>query len=492
MRPGPLDDRAAWRIHGFTGEPAELTADRTLPRAWTARWAAAPDIPVLKDARTPWITAEDLEARTAQAAGRLAALGVGVGDRVLMSCDPSVDLVVAHVGALRLGAIVVPVNTGFGPAELGNVWREARPVVALLDDPARLPDAPVRPPSLDGVGPVSVPLDQSDTDDPAMLMFTSGTTGRPKGALLSHGNALASAEGVHIAWRWTGDDRLVLTLPLFHMHGLGVGVHGTLLAGASAVIASFSPDTVLDVAAAERASLFFGVPTMYVRLAASPRVGELSALRLCVSGSAALAADVWRALAERGGQAVIERYGMTETFMNLSNPYDAERRPGSVGLVLPGVESRLADNGEICVRGPNVLRSYWERPDATADAFREGWFLTGDIGEFDEDGYLRIVGRSKDLIITGGYNVYPREIEEILAEHPAVAEAAVAGEPSDEWGETVVAYVVAAEPITQEDLIAWCAERLAKYKRPRHVRFLDTLPRNALGKVVKSELRPPR
>ena len=181
MRPGPLDDRAAWRIHGFTGEPAELTADRTLPRAWTARWAAAPDIPVLKDARTPWITAEDLEARTAQAAGRLAALGVGVGDRVLMSCDPSVDLVVAHVGALRLGAIVVPVNTGFGPAELGNVWREARPVVALLDDPARLPDAPVRPPSLDGVGPVSVPLDQSDTDDPAMLMFTSGHDGTPQG-----------------------------------------------------------------------------------------------------------------------------------------------------------------------------------------------------------------------------------------------------------------------------------------------------------------------
>ena len=210
-----------------------------------------------------------------------------------------------------------------------------------------------------------------------------------------------------------------------------------------------------------------------------------------MSGSAALAADVWRALAERGGQEVIERYGMTETFMNLSNPYDAERRPGSVGLVLPGVESRLADSGEICVRGPNVLRSYWERPDATADAFRDGWFLTGDIGEFDQDGYLRIVGRSKDLIITGGYNVYPREIEEILAEHPAVAEAAVAGEPSDEWGETVVAYVVATEPVTQDDLIAWCADRLAKYKRPRQVRFLDTLPRNALGKVVKSELRPP-
>ena len=240
---------------GSTGSPGNHPSSRpiaTLPRAWAARWAAAPGAPVVKDARTSWITGADLEERTAEAAGRLAGLGVGVGDRVLMSCDPSVDLVVAHVGALRLGAIVVPVNTAFGPAELGNVWREARPVVALLDDPARLPDAPVRPPSLDGVTPVSVTLDQSDTDDPAMLMFTSGTTGRPKGAILSHGNTLASAEGVHVAWRWTSDDRLVLTLPLFHMHGLGVGVHGTLLAGASAVIAPFSPDTVLDVAAAEK------------------------------------------------------------------------------------------------------------------------------------------------------------------------------------------------------------------------------------------------
>ena len=208
-------------------------------------------------------------------------------------------------------------------------------------------------------------LDACVADDPAMLMFTSGTTGRPKGAILSHGNALASAQGVHVAWRWTPEDRLVLTLPLFHMHGLGVGVHGTLLTGASMAIAPFSVDGVLDLAAEERATLFFGVPTMYVRLAASDRVGELAALRLCVSGSAALAADVWRALAERGGQRVIERYGMTETFMNTSNTFDADRRPGSVGIAPPGVEVRLGDNDEICVRGPNVMRTYWERPDAT-------------------------------------------------------------------------------------------------------------------------------
>ena len=492
MRPGPLDDRSAWRLHGFDDEPARLTAEESLPRAWTARWAAAPDALVLRDADTPWMTATEVEARTGEAAARLAGAGVEPGDRVLMSCSPSADLVLAHVGALRLGAIVVPVNTAFGPNELGNVWSEARPKLAVLDDRARLPDVPTRPPSLEGPSARVAALDECRADDPAMLMFTSGTTGRPKGAILSHGNALASAEGVRVAWRWSPDDRLVLTLPLFHMHGLGVGVHGTLLAGASMAIAPFSPDGVLDLAAAEKATLFFGVPTMYVRMVASPRVDELAALRLCVSGSAALAADVWRALADRGGQRVIERYGMTETFMNTSNPYDGDRRPGSVGVPLPGVEVRLGDNDEICVRGPNVLRSYWERPDATADAFRDGWFLTGDIGEFDADGYLSIVGRSKDLIITGGFNVYPREIEELIAEHPAVAEAAVAGEPSDEWGETVVAYVVVADAVSETDILEWCAARLAKYKRPRHVRFVDALPRNALGKVVKADLRPPR
>jgi len=491
VRSGPLDDRAAWRAHGFRGEPADLVAAESLPKAWVARWSASPGARVLRDADTPWMTAAEVEEKSAAAAGRLAAAGIEPGDRVVMSCPPSADLVLAHVAALRLGAIVVPVNTAFGPNELGNVWNEARPKLAVLDDPARLPDAPSCPPSLDDLPTKSATpmLDASRADDPAMLMFTSGTTGRPKGAILSHGNALASAEGVRTAWRWTPEDRLVLTLPLFHMHGLGVGVHGTLLTGASMAIAPFSPDGVLDLAATEKATLFFGVPTMYVRLVTSPRVGELASLRLCVSGSAALAADVWRALAERGGQRVIERYGMTETFMNTSNPHDGDRRPGSVGFGLPGVEVRLGDNDEICVRGPNVLHSYWERPDATADAFCDGWFLTGDIGEFDADGYLSIVGRSKDLIITGGFNVYPREIEELLAEHPAVAEAAVAGEPSDEWGETVVAYVVTSHAVSEADLIEWCAARLAKYKRPRHVRFLDALPRNALGKVVKSELR---
>jgi malonyl-CoA/methylmalonyl-CoA synthetase len=297
-----------------------------------------------------------------------------------------------------------------------------------------------------------------------MLCYTSGTTGAPKGAMLSHGNTLASCEALRIAWRWSATDRLVLALPLFHVHGLGVGLHGTLLCGASVVLLPrFDGDLVLDAAREHDATLFFGVPTMYARLATNARAGVR----------------------------VLERYGMTETIMNVSNPYDGERRPGTVGFPLPGVEVRLAEpTGEILLRGPNVFPGYWGREDATRDAFTaEGWFRSGDIGARDPDGYLRIVGRAKELIISGGYNVYPREVEDVLLEHPAVAEVAVVGEPSDEWGEVVVAVVVAAGDAPDADaLLAFAAEELAPYKRPRRVRYVDALPRNALGKVVRGEL----
>ena len=286
------------------------------------------------------------------------------------------------------------------------------------------------------------------------------------------------------------------------MHGLGVGVHGTLLSGASVVIvAKFSPDAVLDAAAVHDATLLFGVPTMWVRLLESDRVGELRRLRLCVSGSAPLSPDVWNFLAERGGQRVIERYGMTETVMNVSNPYDGDRRPGSVGLALPGVSLRLSGDaadgiGEILLTGPNVFAGYWDRPDANTDAFdADGWFRSGDLGRFDPDGYLRIVGRSKDLIMTGGYNVYPRDVEEVLRDHPGVADVAVVGEPSAEWGETVTACVVRTSDGTTEtnqptvdELLDFATQHLAGYQRPRRVVFVDELPRNALGKVVKAEL----
>ena len=418
---------------------------------------------------------------------------------MLFSAESSLELVIAHVAALRSGIVVVPANTAYREREIAHIVSDARPKAALVDRDDRagwvraagsetlvlgpevdLPDHP--PPALDVAAP----------EESALIGYTSGTTGSPKGAVLSHANLLAGSESVGLAWRWAPADRLVLALPLFHAHGLCVGLHGTLLAGASAVLLPrFEADAVLDAAREHEASMFFGVPTMYHRLAQSPRVSELARLRLCVSGSAPLPAELHRSLAERGGQQVLERYGMTETLMLVSNPYDGERRPGSVGFPLPGVELRLSDDGEgeIQVRGTSVFAGYWDRPQAIAESFVDGWFRTGDLASIGADGYVTILGRSKELIISGGLNVYPREVEEVLLSHPDVAEAAVVGTPSDEWGEVVTAFVVpASERRTEESLLAFAAEQLAPFKRPRLLHFVDSLPRNALGKVVRHEL----
>jgi malonyl-CoA/methylmalonyl-CoA synthetase len=333
----------------------------------------------------------------------------------------------------------------------------------------------------------------------------------PKGAVLSHGNLLASVAALAIAWHWTGDDRLVLCLPLFHMHGLGVGLHGTLFTGASAVLLDgFDPETVIDAAGEHEATLFFGVPTMYHRLVGCARVGELARLRLCVAGSAPLPPSVHDAFRAATGRTVLERYGMTETVMLVSNPYDGERRAGAVGFPLPGVEVRFVrdggtsvdlptagidgEAGEILVRGPNVFRGYWERPASNVAAFTDGWFRTGDLATVAPDCYITIVGRAKELIISGGFNVYPREVEEVLATHPAVADVAVVGTPSDEWGEEVTAFIVVRSGQVEPDrdvLREFCRDQLARYKLPRRVVIVDTLPRNALGKVVKHDLRCP-
>jgi malonyl-CoA/methylmalonyl-CoA synthetase len=488
-------DAEAWARHGFHGRPAELLAEGTLPRAWAARWAAAPAAPAVGGPDGRFLGGAQLEARTAEVAARFARAGLVPGDRILMSASSSVELVVAHVAALRLGLVVVPANPAYGPAEIQGVAEQARPALAVLDDAGRLPGIASVGPGVDLPPGPPPTLDAAGGDDPALLLFTSGTTGTPKGVLLDHANLLASSAAIGTAWRWTADDRLVLSLPLFHLHGLGVGLHGTLLAGASVVLLPrFTPDLVLDAAAATGATLLFGVPTMWVRLAASGRGAELGRLRLCVSGSAPLAAVAFEALANRCGTRVVERYGMTETGMLTSNPVEGERRPGSVGLPLPGVSVRLSEGGEaegeVLVRGPGVFSGYGvEAGRRDTAAFDDGWFRTGDLGRFDGDGYLHLVGRAKDLIITGGYNVHPRQVEEALAGHPAVAEAAVVGVPDAEWGERVVAYVVAREPLGEADLLAFAAEHLAGYKRPRQIRFVDILPRNAMGKVVKADLR---
>ncbi len=450
-----------------------------------------------------WWSAEEFEAATRRAAGRLATAGLLPGDRVLWSTGSSVASIICHVGALRAGLVVVPANTAYTRREIAYIVSDVGPTAAIVDDPARgqwARDASEGPlvvagPNLDLPDGEPIQLDSAQPEDPALICFTSGTTGAPKGAVLSHRNLLAATRAVNVAWRWAPTDRLIHCLPVFHAHGLCVGVYGTLLSGGSALLLpGFEPGVVADFASTGDTSLFFGVPTMYHRLARSGRASELGRLRLCVSGSAPLPAHLHRQMEAMTGMSVLERYGMTETLMNASNPFDGERRPGTVGFPLPGVEIRLDGDEEIQLRGPNVFDGYWERPVATAEAFIDAddgghpWFRSGDLGTIVE-GYLTIRGRSKELIISGGFNVYPSEVEEVVLTHPGVAEVAVTGTPSEEWGEVVTAWIVAdGRAPSVEELSAHTAEQLAAFKRPRIVHVIDTLPRNALGKVVRSEL----
>ncbi len=495
-----------WDLHlpaGAAPAAVEQLGRRSLAEVWTQRWADEPGHPTVFDDTHGWVSAGDLEQRTRAIAGRMAAAGLHPGDRMLLSANASVEFVTAHLAALRLGLVVIPASTAYLERELAHLVRDGRPALAVVetteqgawieaaagDDGVIVVGTEVALPD----GPDPAWLDGVSAEDPAVLAYTSGTTGAPKGALLSHGNLSASAEALGLAWRWTPADRLVLPLPLFHMHGLGVGLHGSLTAGAAVVLRpSFDAADTLDAAAAHQATLLFGVPTMWSRLVGTGRVSELAALRLGVSGSAPLDPGLHAAIAQGTGHHLIERYGMTETVMLTSNPYDAERRAGTVGLPLPGVDLRLAEGtDEIEVRGPNVFAGYWQRPEATAESFRDGWFATGDVGALDADGYVRIVGRRKELIISGGYNVYPREVEDVLRTHPGVHDAAVIGLPHPDWGEQVVAAVEGPGAGTDVDaLLALARAELAPYKRPKRIVFVDALPRNALGKVVKADVRP--
>lgn len=510
-----------WREHlpaGSDFQVEDLTALRSLPAAWVEVWGDNPSAPLIYDVgagtEARWITAGEFEERTRLAAVRLMGLGLKKGDRVLLCVGSSLDAVVAYVAVLRTGALVgVPANAAYTERELAHIVTDVRPAAAVVDDPDRarwVADASSEPLAVmatdlrlidvggrRGVGGATVGavsgdgIDASDPGDPALIGYTSGTTGAPKGAVLTHGNLLANSESVSATWRWGPEDRLVHALPIFHGHGLCVALYTSLLRGSSVVLLPrFDADAVLDACGAQEATMFFGVPTMYHRLASSPRVGELSRLRLAVSGSAPLAADLHQRIKDGGGVDVLERYGMTETLMTISNPYDGERRPGTVGFGFPGVDVTL-DAEEILVRGPTIFSGYWERPAATAEKLVDGWFRTGDLAVVD-DGYVTIKGRDSDLIVSGGYNVYPVEIEDVLLMHPAVAEAAVTGTPSDEWGEAVTAWVVAdGPPPSREDLLAFAAGLLAPYKRPRLIHFVDDLPRNAMGKVRRVDLRSP-
>jgi malonyl-CoA/methylmalonyl-CoA synthetase len=495
----------------------DLTARRSLPAAWGEVWSANPSAPLLYDAgagdAARWVTAGELEERTRLGAVSLRALGLVPGDRLLWCTGSSLLAVVANIAALRAGLVVVPMNVAYTARELAHIVGDVRPAAAVVDDADRArwvveaATAPVLVLSTDlqpvagdpgsdagsvaAAMPESAGLDACASGDPALIGYTSGTTGAPKGAVLTHGNILANSQSVALTWRWQPDDRLVHALPIFHGHGLCVALYTSLLRGSSVVLLPrFDADAVLEACTTHRATMFFGVPTMYHRLAASARVREMSNLRLAVSGSAPLSAELHGRILEDGGANVLERYGMTETLMTISNPYEGERRPGTIGFPFPGVDVDF-DGEEILVRGPTIFSGFWERPAATADRLTDGWFRTEDLAVVD-DGYVRIKGRASDLIVSGGYNVYPVEVEDVLLMHPAVVEAAVTGTPSEEWGEAVTAWVVAdGRPPTGEELLTFAAGLLAPYKRPRRVHFVDVLPRNAMGKVRRVDLRSP-
>jgi malonyl-CoA/methylmalonyl-CoA synthetase len=474
------------------------------------------------------LTYGELERRVEQAMAYLAARGVGPGDRVALQLPKCLAFVYLHLAVMRLEAICLPLNPGYPPQELTYFLEDAAAKLFFADlaAAARLEASLVGLPDLqeaifvdcsdeaqfeslldaqDSTIAATVAIPQ-DLDATCLMIYTSGTTGRPKGAELTHGNLTAQIDALHEAWGWQRDDLLLHVLPIFHVHGLIVALHGALNAGATALLLpKFDAEQTLALLESRRCTVFMAVPTIHKRLLDAPnaRAVDLNHMRLITSGSDRLPDDVFVAYQETFGHTLLERYGMSETGMNLSNPLQGERRVGSVGLPLPGVEARIVDPaterplpdnevGEVQIRGPHVCKGYWRQPDKTAAAFTaDGWLRTGDMGLREPDGYITLKGRAKDLIISGGYNIYPPEVELVLAEHPAVEASAVIGCPDADWGERVTALIILKEgaSATEEEIVEHCRARLIAYKTPRAVRFVTKFPRNALGKVQKAQLR---
>ena len=441
------------------------------------------------------LSRDELRARVEAIAGGLSTLGVRRGSMVSLYAPNSMSWITAYLGAIYLGAIVNAINPAYRQEELRHILADASPMLAITDSAGQALVRTVSPSTnavLVDELPEGKPPPNTDLrpEDPALLLYTSGTTGKPKGALLDHGNMLAQARGVVEAWRWEESDRLVHALPLFHVHGLGIAFHGALVAGAPVTMIPFRAAAV--VAELQRdGTMFFGVPAMYHLLVEhlEQQPADLRHVRLFVAGSAPLPPALFERAEQALGQKVLERYGITEGGIVVSNPFDGPRQPGRVGYPLPGVEVRLGEQSEVLLRGGQVFSGYWRNEAATREVLVDGWLHTGDVGEIAEDGTLAIRGRIKELIISGGFNVYPREVELVLEQHPAVAEVAVVGLPSERWGEEVTAFVVAREAVQPEELIAFSRERLATYKCPREVRFIDELPRNAMGKIMRSQLQ---
>ena len=473
--------------------------------------------------RVDGITISGIEflAMVHRAAAALRAQGVRAGDRVAAQVAKTPEALAVYGATAAVGAVFLPLNTAYTAAEVDYFVGDAEPALVLVD-PARAdmlaPIAAAHGAKLstlgaDGRGSFRDLCDaQSEVfavencgdDDLAALLYTSGTTGRSKGAMLTHANLLSNAEALAREWRYTADDVLLHALPIFHTHGLFVATNVTLISGASMLfLPGFDPDAILRLL--PRATVLMGVPTFYTRLLDAPQFDRMlcERMRLFVSGSAPLLAETHVAFEARTGHRILERYGMTETNMNTSNPYAGDRRAGTVGLPLPGVEVIVADpdtgaplpageTGVVEVRGPNVFKGYWRMPEKTQEEFRDnGFFITGDLGCFSDDGYLTLVGRQKDLIITGGFNVYPKEVELLLDEQPGVLESAVVGVPHPDFGEAVIAVLV-AQPNATLDLAvidAALREQLARYKQPKALEIVAELPRNTMGKVQKNLLR---
>jgi malonyl-CoA/methylmalonyl-CoA synthetase len=476
----------------------------------------APDATAIEWEGTKLSYAE-LWRETARWAGALAALGVAPGDRVAVQVDKSLANLLLYFGVLRSGSVFLPLNPAYTTGELAYFIGDAEPALAVCD-PARRDEVAAigggaRVETLDAEGQGTLAelaaqlQPQFETiergpEDLAAICYTSGTTGRSKGAMLSHRALLSNAATLKDLWRFTDRDVLVHALPIYHVHGLFVATHVSLLAGGAMILQrKFDPDAVLG--AMPMATALMGVPTFYSRLLASERLtaSATAHMRLFVSGSAPLPPIVHAEWQTRTGQAILERYGMTETGMNASNPYDGPRLAGAVGQALPGVELRIADPetgavvdtgevGGVQVRGPNLFSGYWRNPAKTEEAFTsDRWFRTGDLGRLDENSCLWLVGRSSDLIISGGLNVYPAEVEAAIEDAPGVKESAVIAAPHADLGEAVVAVVVAGAGVSEQDILAALRGRLARFKQPRRVIFVDALPRNAMGKVVKADLR---
>ena len=468
-----------------------------------------------------FISWDQLERTTARIASFLTSLQLPRNSRIAVQVEKSAEALMLYLATIRAGFVYLPLNTAYRELEVAYFIEDAKPAVVVcspgnLSETAQLAlrSGILHVFSLGQTGNGTL-LDSADghadkyhtvdrmPDDLAVILYTSGTTGRSKGAMLTHGNLIANALVLHAYWEWQRDDVLLHALPLFHIHGLLVASHGALLSGSKMIfLPKFDSKSVLSHL--PRSSIFMGVPTYYVRLLCEPEFEQnvCSSMRLFLSGSAPMLTETFDEFTRRTGHTILERYGMSETGMLTSNPYSGKRVGGTVGFPLPAVSLRIIGSdgqecapgeiGDIQVKGPNVFKGYWEMPEKTAMEFTDdGYFKTGDVGKFNDEGYVSIVGRSKDLIITGGYNVYPKEIESFLDDLNGVAESAVIGVPHPDFGEAVTAVIVPKPDaaLSSSEVIAQIKNKIANFKVPKNVHFIDALPRNTMGKVQKNLLR---